>query len=850
MSRGDGRRLTTMVGRFLAGGCMAALALTALPVKAQDGTGDQQVADTSESGLGDIVVTARYVAENIQDTPIAITAQTGAELKAANVTDIGTLGAVVPNLQTVPGDSQSAGTPRVSLRGVQQGSSSSIAVPPAVAIYTDDIYHSTTAGSEIDLTDVALVEVNRGPQSTLSGNASIGGSIKIVTQDPRGDGSGYVSLGYGARDRIEAAGAIDLGLSDTLAVRAFGHFNRQRGFGNLLDFSCMMDRQGTPERKGTLPYFRPGSANNGCVFGHQGGGTTAVGQVKLLWKPTDDIQLLLTARHREEDLEATPEVILEYPAGCVGPVPGYPDGIGPQPCTTSGGNQVYHLATYNTFGIVLNNSFLVPRRSGGIYDSYYTACRPLLDKSGVVGTSAFPPGYPDGFCNTLGVTAHHTQFSGKLTARLAEAVNMTAIVGRTDYANEFSKGSDLSPLSVGSANFINEDEMWSGELRFDGKLFEDRLQWVLGGFWMRTEGTQNNFLAGTNTYSTSVVLGINKSRSVFTHLDFNITDAWRISGGARYSDTDIAITIDNPRQVSVLVPVVSSQNRVDWLISTDYRITDDIMAYASAATGSRPAGLTTILTTPRQLAPTPDEELISYEAGIKADLLDRRLRTNLTAFYMDYKKLSTGVTGIECRNQPGDVATWYNLTAGTAAATAACAIYPGTPDPIAWNQSIGIPATVKGFEWEISALPIDGLRINWTGGFNRFRSKVAPPAPGSLYPGNHRQPEWNMHADISYDLETEAGTFTPRLDWSWQSQQDFDPLSNQHAPEELFIIHPYSLWNAQLVYRAPSRDWSATLSVTNLADKWYHYQVLRGSFATSTRVAAPREWLLTIRKEF
>src|SRR5690606_32168200 len=121
----------------------------------------------------------------------------------------------------------------------------------------------------------------------------------------------------------------------------------------------------------------------------------------------------------------------------------------------SGGNQVYHLATYNTFGIVLGSAFVIPPRDGGIYDTYYTGCRPLLDKSGVVGTSSFPEGYPDGFCNPAGVTANHTLFSGKLSAALTDSVNMTAIAGYTKYDNEFSKGSDLTPLSVGSANFIN-----------------------------------------------------------------------------------------------------------------------------------------------------------------------------------------------------------------------------------------------------------------------------------------------------------------------------------------------------------------------------------------------------------
>jgi iron complex outermembrane receptor protein len=384
-----------------------------------------------------------------------------------------------------------------------------------------------------------------------------------------------------------------------------------------------------------------------------------------------------------------------------------------------------------------------------------------------------------------------------------------------------------------------------------GKLFDDRLNWVVGGFAVKTDGYQNNMITFVNIYQLNSVHGINKSQSGFTHLDFNITDAWRISGGGRYSHTDISITINNPQAVTISTPIHSIQNRWDWLISTDYKITDDVMVYASAASGSRPPGLTTILNTPRQLSPTSAEDLISYELGLKADLFDRKLRTNLTAFYMDYRKLSTSVQGTECRNQPGAVATWFNVNANTAAGVSICQQFPGVSDPVNFFQNVGIPAKVKGVEWEITAVPVHGLRIDWSGGYNNFKTSVAPPAPGSLFPGNLRQPEWNMHANVSYDIETSAGTITPRLDWNWLSKQTWSPAPNSGPPAADFVINPYSLWNGQISYKSPSRDWTATLSVTNIANKWYHYQnMLLGGVNYTTRVAPPREWKVTVRKEF
>jgi iron complex outermembrane receptor protein len=591
--------------RLLAGSSLAAFALFSQPAFAQEqGTTQapvsqndvaaqaneaQEAAQTGGSGLEEIVVTARYVAESIQDTPIAITAKTEDQLEAANVTNIGTLGTVVPNLLTVPGDSQSAGTPVISLRGVQQGTTSSLAVPPAVAIYTDDVYHSTTAGSELDFTDVSRVEVNRGPQSTLSGNASIAGSIKLYTQDPKGDGSGYLELGYGSRQHMEASGALDIGLAPTLAMRVSGHFEQQDGFGKRLDFTCMMDKLGTPELAGSIPYFEPDSARKDCVLGRTGGGKTAVGQVKLKWQPTDTISLLFTARHRNEDLEETPEVTLGFGTPCVRPVPGFPQGIGQQPCNVSAGNQVYYLAAYKEFGVLPDNRFIVPERSGGIYDTYATNCRPEIDTSLTVGTSGFTPGYPSGFCYEPRKHAKHTLASAKLNAELTDTINMTAIGAYTKYSNEFTQNGDQSPLGVVISHFNNKDEMKSGELRFDGSLFDDKLDWVLGGFWVKTDGYQDNLISFVNIYQLSSVHGINESKSVFTHLDYNLTDRWRVSGGGRYSDTEISITIDNPQAVSVLEPSISSEKRWDWLISTDYQINDDILVYASAASGSRRA---------------------------------------------------------------------------------------------------------------------------------------------------------------------------------------------------------------------------------------------------------------------
>ena len=817
--------------RLLAGSCVAALAAFSQPALAQSAAPAAspapeepapQSAPTQQSGIQDIVVTARFVSENLQDTPVAITAQTAEQLTAANVTNIGTLGGVVPNLQTVPGDSQSAGTPLVRIRGVIQGASSSIAVPPAVAIYTDDIYHATTAGSELDFTDIDHLEVNRGPQSTLSGNASIGGSIKLYTKDPIGDNSGYIAATGGSRKKLGIGGAIDLGLSPTLSVRFSGNFERQDGFFDRLDFTCQMRKNGTPQLAGSFPVFSPASANHNCVIGQMGGGTTAVGQVKLRWQPTEGVDLILTARHREEDLEETPELALLYVAN-------------PNPNTSNALVESFNAAVRAQYGIQLDDRFLAP--PGNRYSNYATNCRPLLptlrDATGKL--------LPSGYCFDQGKSADNTVLSAKLNVDFSDTIHMTAIAGYTKYSNAFTQNGDQSPLGYVTSHFENSDSQYSGELRFNGSLFDDKLQWVLGGFLLRFTGHQDNNIYFLTTAQDSKVRGTNDNQSGFFHLDYNITDRWRVSGGARYTDGTLGITINNPAGVSILTPSKTITHRWDWLISTDYKVTDDILAYASVATGSRPGGLTTIVNTPRQLTPTPAEELIAYEAGVKADFFDRRLRMNLSAFYTDYKKVSFTLQGFECVAEPTivfhPIRTECNAFANNGS--------------VNYFISVGIPAKIRGLEWEISALPTDNLHLDWSGGYNKYTSGIKTPGQaGYNFPGNHRQPTWNMHADAYYDFETSIGTFTPRLDWTWQSQQDYDPSPQLRAPQAIFIIKPYSIYNAQFAYESPDKDWSATLSVANLANKFYNYQVLLGTLDAQTRVAPPREFSLTVRRKF
>ena len=99
--------------------------------------------------------------------------------------------------------------------------------------------------------------------------------------------------------------------------------------------------------------------------------------------------------------------------------------------------------------------------------------------------------------------------------------------------------------------------------------------------------------------------------------------------------------------------------------------------------------------------------------------------------------------------------------------------------------------------------------------------------------------------------DTPYGTFTPRFDVSWQSQQDFDPAPGAEAPQPDYIIKPHALMNAQLEYIPREGKWTATLAVTNLANKFYYYQLFGGGAVNiSSNVVPPREVHFTLRHDF
>src|SRR5262245_43168935 len=214
---------TSALGATTVGAAVSLSLLSAAPVHAQ------QAPANEPARLEEVVVTARYREESLQQTPIAITAITTEEIKQRDFTASYELGYTVPNATLRPAQAAFGNTMSAFIRGIGQYDF----LPefePGVGIYFDDVLHPVTMGSMVDLMDLERVEVLRGPQGTLFGRGSIGGAIRYVSKKPEGNDTGNLSVTYGQFDRIDVRASYDFGITDNLFARVTGVSKHRDGY--------------------------------------------------------------------------------------------------------------------------------------------------------------------------------------------------------------------------------------------------------------------------------------------------------------------------------------------------------------------------------------------------------------------------------------------------------------------------------------------------------------------------------------------------------------------------------------------------------------------------------------------
>jgi iron complex outermembrane receptor protein len=237
--------------------------------------GHAQEAGAPASGLEEIVVVAQKRSVNIQKAPEAITAVTAQTLDQQNVVNPVDLNGLVPSLviTTSEGFNNS-----VAIRGVGFNVPQNDAAQPSVSYHIDGIYVANPVALDTGFLDVDHVEVLRGPQGTVFGQNSVGGTINVISKLPSLDDiGGFADLSAGTYSLVRLRGALNLPVDDTLAIRASIDQDYHSGFANATKVL------------GTNGHYD--LSNDDSVHA----------RLQFLWKPTDDFTALLRAEYGDAD---------------------------------------------------------------------------------------------------------------------------------------------------------------------------------------------------------------------------------------------------------------------------------------------------------------------------------------------------------------------------------------------------------------------------------------------------------------------------------------------------------------------------------------------------------------------
>lgn len=798
---------------FAAGASCFALAFAAVPAAAQNQTQspppEQQSQD--EERAPDIVVTAQFREQRLQDTPLAITAIDDALLEARSQTNLQEVTSQAPNVTLRPMGASFGPSMGASIRGVGQFDFSP-AFEPGVGLYIDDVYYSSLTGANFELLDLERIEILRGPQGTLAGRNSVGGAIRMISKRPDANPGGFVEATYGSRNHIGGRASANFVIDEDAGL--FARFSivgrQQEGFVDRIDYGCAFPTSGIPTTRGA----------GDCLVSKLGGvGYTAV-RGQLRWNPSDAVDLLLAADYTRDN-HTNPGEVLAATA-----TPGNTLNIGPQ----------------------MTNAFICGR-----YCNYAQYSQPAITWAGPVA-----PGIP--LVATSGDDISNYEGWGvSLNADfgLTDSIQLQSISAYRAWNSRFNTDDDLSPSNLGFGQNALDFWFWSQEVRLNAEVL-DTLDVTIGGYYsdQRTEyftyqdlryiviPLQFIYFPGHDPVNAD-------TQAAFGTAIWNPIEPLTITGGVRYTKEhkDYTYFRANPDGTpNAFLGAISGTTgnydgeRWDYRLSADFRLSPELMIYATTATGFKGGGVNPRPFTPGQARGFNPEVLTSYEVGFKADLFDRRVRLNATAFLSQYNDLQIAVLSCPQFDPPGTPA-----------------------QPCAAPQNAG-NAEIKGVEIETFITPVDGLQIDGSLSYINFEYKCiqiltvralnpgetnvcsSDPAVVALIGTPGQLPEWKWSWGAQYEIPVPGGSVTPRFDMSYTDS------TSGGAAVTAIPLPAITLANARLTWRNDDQDWQVSAEVTNLFEEYYYLTTfdLRGAGAGFAKAAPgkPREWAVTVTKRF
>jgi iron complex outermembrane recepter protein len=570
----------------------------------------QQVAAASgdNDAISEVVVTARKREENLQNTPIAISAYSAADIESRALDNLSQIAASTPSLAIAPApQSGNPGASSVFLRGVGQ-LDFTLFTDPGVGIYLDGVYIARSIGSMLDFVDIQRIEVLRGPQGTLFGRNTIGGAVNVISAPPSHELGGSAILTTGKFDRIQFQGNVSIPLSDTFLTKFSGFVQKRDGY---------VERVQTGQDVG----------NDNAL----------AGRAQFLWDASSNftVQLSVDATRRHEHPGAL--VLLQ--------ASGFGFSAAGQRFTTP------HANPPTAFN----------QRLGGV-------CATNPDSSTACWGAAQVTGDPFKTNDTFGNANDLDIWGTNLTLDWnLGPLAVKSITAYRDLRSNSVRDTDHSPFSFLSLTFDDTQNQLSEELQFTGSAFQNRLKMLFGLYYFKEHGTESYDSLNAVTFDgVANINATNTNYAAFTENTFDITNRLHLTAGLRWTHEEkqfqvfYPVTQDfngpaPPSLGSLIVGDDTLKKRTFEKATPRYTfsadVTDDVMAYATYSEGFKSGGYNGRYTAPVP-APIPfnPEFIKQYEVGLKYQ--GHRVRFNLAAFHSKYTDIQ-----ISYRPDPTQVLT-------------------------------------------------------------------------------------------------------------------------------------------------------------------------------------------------
>lgn len=565
----------------------------------------QAFAQSNDAGtIEEVVVTALKRSTTVQTTPISVSAVTEKSLQALGASGIQDYFRTVPNLQV---DGNSPTSRRLTLRGVRSAGEAT------VGLYYDETPLTGPAGTtadasstsaDVNLFDAERIEVLRGPQGTLYGSGSMGGTLRVILNKP--DSSRYAGA-------VEAQGTSTKGGSNGYSVK--GMVNVPLIEDKLAARLVLYKTEGGGYVDDVL--LKKKDINDQ----HSSGGRLMLG-----FTPTENLTINATGLYQKTNLDGQNSW---YPA------------LGKDAYSTNArviAPTSDNLRLYNVTGkwdlsfatvtatssyykwTLLRNSDYSPTLSGSRANA--TSCRNYI-----AGGPA-PTGSTNPACTAAQLTAY------------------------TAYADSRTPGALYQPMGLTS---------WNHELRMTGALFDDKVNWTGGVYLEKREdyieskvakGDATTGVINPNDLTAWRHVGTDtKQTAFFGEVSWKPIEKLTLTGGVRRFKYDKTVSgqvlISNFITQSYVGPAAQVDAGADgWVskLNASYQVTSDVMFYAVAAKGFRPGGANNVPGLASALLGYAPDSLWNYEGGVKSQWFDRRLTLNAAAYQIDWSNMQISAT--------------------------------------------------------------------------------------------------------------------------------------------------------------------------------------------------------------